>query len=60
MYCLNKEIKKQIKDNAKEIQFCIFNFVRKLKEMRQNPVQTILQYYFIYQYVNYLLLINNI
>ena len=60
MYCLNKEIKKQIKDNAKEIQFSIFNFVRKLKEMRQNSVQTILQYYFIYQYINYLLLINNI
>jgi protein tyrosine phosphatase len=36
MYRLNKEIKKQIKDNVKETQFSVFNFVRKLKEMRQN------------------------
>ena len=59
MYCLNKEINKQIIDNVKEIQFSIFNFVRKLKEMRKNSVQTVLQYYFIYLYVNYLLLKNN-
>ena len=60
MYCLNKEIKKQIIDKVKEIQINVFNFVRKLKEMRQNSVQTKLQYYFIYLYVNYLLIINNI
>ena len=59
MYCLNKEINRQIIDNVKEIQFSIFNFVRKLKEMRKNSVQTVLQYYFIYLYVNYLLLKNN-
>ena len=60
IYCLNKEIKKQINDNVKEIKFSIFNLVRKIKEMRQNSVQTVLQYYFIYAYANYFLLKNNI
>ena len=60
IYCLNKEIQKQINGKEKEIQFSIFNFVRKLKEMRLFSVQTNLQYYFIYQYVNYFLLNYNI
>lgn len=56
MYYLYKEIKKQIDENKKEIQFSIFNFVRKLKEMRILSVQTIFQYHFIHQFVYYLLL----
>ena len=56
IYCLNKEIRRQIDENAKEIQFNIFNLVRKLKEMRLFSVQTYLQYVFIYQYVHYFLI----
>ena len=55
IYCLNKEIKKQIAENEKEIKFNIFNLVRKLKEMRLFSVQTILQYFLIYRYVHYFL-----
>ena len=60
MYYLEKEIKKQIKDNVKEIKFSIFNLVRKLKEMRLYLVQTCEQYLFIYQFVYYLLMKYNI
>ena len=56
MYFLEKEIKKQINDpKAKNIQINIFNLVRKLKEMRLYLVQSNLQYYYIYIFVNYLL-----
>ena len=60
MYVLNKEIKKQIDENVKEIQFSIFNLVRKLKEMRLYSVQTQPQYNFIHEYVRYFLTNNNI
>ena len=60
IYCLNKEITKQISDNKNEIKVNIFNFVRKLKEMRLFSVQSNLQYDFIYQYVHYFLLNYNI
>ena len=60
IYFLYKEIMEQINANLKEIQFSIFNMVRKLKEMRILSVQTLLQYNFIYQFVRYLLLNYNI
>ena len=60
MYYLEKEIKKQIKDNVKEIKFSIFNLVRKMKEMRRCLVQTYDQYVFIYEFVKYLLMKYNI
>ena len=59
MYFLEKEIKDQINNNVKEIQFSIFNLVRKLKEMRLYMVQTEAQYKFIYDFVNYLLETSN-
>lgn len=55
MYFLYKEIITQIKNNEEEIQFNIFNLVRKLKEMRILSVQTCIQYEFIYFFVSYLL-----
>ena len=55
MYYLEKEIMKQIKDKVNPIEFSIFNLVRKMKEMRLYLVQTSSQYYFIYQFVYYLL-----
>ena len=60
MYYLEKEITKQIEDKATIIQFSIFNLVRKLKEMRLYLVQTSSQYTFIYQFVQHLLMSNNI
>ena len=39
------------KKNDPEIQFNIFNVVRKLKEMRMLLVQTDTQYWFIYKYI---------
>ena len=39
------------KKNNPEIQFNIFNVVRKLKEMRMLLVQTDTQYWFIYKYI---------
>ena len=55
MYYLNKEIVKQINNNSENIQFNIFNLVRKLKEMRMFLVQVFEQYKFIYLFVDYLL-----
>lgn len=55
MYFLEKEIRTQIEKKVNEIQFNIFNLVRKLKEMRLYLVQNFSQYNFIYQYVEYLL-----
>lgn len=55
MYCLYKEITKQIDNKEKEIQFSIFNLVRKIKEMRILMVQTEVQYQFIHYFVRYLL-----
>ena len=60
MYALQKEIKKQINDKVEEIRFSIFNLVRKMKEMRRLLVQVDAQYYFIYQFVNHLLMKYNI
>ena len=53
-------VDKQIDENVKEIQFSIFNLVRKLKEMRLYSVQTQPQYNFIHEYVRYFLTNNNI
>lgn len=56
MYFLEKEIRNQLNDpKVKNIKVNIFNFVRKLKEMRLYLVQSDLQYYYIYIFVNYLL-----
>ena len=56
MYCLYKEINKQIEDeNENIIQFNVFNLVRKLKEMRKLSVQTFEQYQFIYKFTEYIL-----
>ena len=59
MYYLEKEIIQQI-NKVNIIKFSIFNLVRKLKEMRLFLVKTSSQYYFIYQFVYYLLTKYNI
>jgi protein tyrosine phosphatase len=60
MYFLEKEIRNQLNDpKVKNIKVNIFNFVRKLKEMRLYLVQSDSQYYYIYIFVNYLLNILN-
>ena len=60
IYSLYKEITDQISnDKLYEIKFSIFNFVRKLKEMRLFMVQTAEQYKFIYRFVDILLNIYN-
>jgi protein tyrosine phosphatase len=56
MYFLYKEIMAQIKDESLEkINFSVFNMVRKLKEMRLYMVQSVVQYKFIYDFVDCLL-----
>ena len=56
MYLLYKEIMAQIKDESLEkINFSVFNMVRKLKEMRLYMVQSVVQYKFIYDFVDCLL-----
>jgi protein tyrosine phosphatase len=55
MYSLYKEIKNQIDNKEKEIQFNIFNLVRKIKEMRILMVQTEVQFQFIHYFVRHLL-----
>ena len=56
MYFLEKEIRNQLNNpKVNNIKINIFNIVRKLKEMRLYLVQSDLQYYYIYIFVNYLL-----
>ena len=57
MYNLYHEIITQIysKTKSKEITFCIFNLVRKIKEMRYLSVENEFQYSFLYLFANYLL-----
>ena len=61
-YNLYHEIMKQInvEKNSKEIIFCIFNLVRKIKEMRMYSVENVIQYSLLYQFSNYLLLNYNV
>ena len=52
LYAICYEIDKQIKSrNSDVISFNIFNFVRKLKEMRMFSVENINQYNFIYKFI---------
>ena len=61
IYILYKEIMAQINNGkCQEIEFSIFNMVRKLKEMRLYMVQTLEQYKFIYTFINRLLQNKNI
>ena len=54
------EILEQINNkNLKELKFSIMNLVRKLKEMRLYLVENQTQYNFLYQFVNLVLLKNN-
>ena len=48
LYGICYEINKQINSSSQMIIFSVFNFVRKLKEMRLFSVENINQYYFIY------------
>jgi len=49
-----------IEKNSKEIIFCIFNLVRKIKEMRIFSVENVNQYALLYHFSNYLLLNYNV
>ena len=60
MYLLEKEIDKQISDECPIIRINVFNLVRKIKEMRLYMVQTSLQYFFVYIFVDYLLKTRNV
>ena len=60
MYLLEKEIMKQINDKCETIRINVFNLVRKIKEMRMYMVQTPIQYYFVYLFVNHLLDTKNV
>ena len=53
MYYLYKEIMEQKDGNI--ITFSIFNLVRKLKEMRLNLVENIMQYQLLYIFAYFLL-----
>ena len=56
IYFLYKEIMEQIKDQyTKDIEFSVFNIVRKLKEMRLYMVQNSGQYKYIYDFIECLL-----
>ena len=57
IYLLYKEIIEQI--NIKylnNIRFSVFNMVRKLKEIRLYSVETLNQYQFIYEFINWILI----
>jgi protein tyrosine phosphatase len=59
-YNLYHEILEQINNKSlKELKFSIMNLVRKLKEMRLYLVENQTQYNFLYQFVNLVLLKNN-
>ena len=52
LYAICQEIKNQIeKPSSDTIIFNVFNFVRKLKEMRLFSVENINQYNFIYNFI---------
>ena len=56
MYNLYNEILQQIDDlSKKDIEFSIFNLVRKMKEMRMFLVQNISQYLFVHKFIKNLL-----
>ena len=55
MYYLYEEIMRQISQKNDPIKFCIFNVVRKMKEMRLHMVQNAEQYNFLYFFASYLL-----
>ena len=57
LYNLYHEIMRQIfiENNNDEIIFCIFNIVRKIKEMRMFSVENENQYIFLYQFSDFLL-----
>ena len=60
-YNLYHEILEQINNkNINELKFSIMNLVRKLKEMRLYLVENQTQYNFLYQFVNLVLLKNNL
>ena len=61
-YNLYHEIMRQIniEKNTKEIIFCIFNLVRKIKEMRIFSVENVNQYALLNHFSNYLLLNYNV
>ena len=55
------EIKKQINsENSVDLIFNVFNFVRKLKEMRMFSVENINQYNFIYKFLEQYLIERNV
>ena len=60
-YNLYHEIMEQINNKSiKELKFSIMNLVRKLKEMRLYLVENQTQYNFLYQFVNLVLIKNNL
>ena len=60
-YNLYHEIMEQINNkNIRELKFSIMNLVRKLKEMRLYLVENQTQYNFLYQFVNLVLIKNNL
>ena len=61
LYAICNEIKKQINsETPADIIFNVFNFVRKLKEMRMFSVENIGQYNFIYKFLEQYLIEKNI
>ena len=61
LYAICKEIQKQIeKPSSDVIIFNVFNFVRKLKEMRMFSVENINQYNFLYKFIEEYLKENNL
>jgi len=52
LFCIYYEILNQINENKKEINFSIFNFVRKIKELRMFLVENETQYKFIYNFID--------
>ena len=61
LYAICNEIKKQINSqNSVDLIFNVFNFVRKLKEMRMFSVENINQYNFIYKFLEQYLIERNV
>ena len=61
LYAICKEINKQIENGSSDvIIFNVFNFVRKLKEMRMFSVENINQYNFLYKFLEEYLIENNL
>ena len=60
LYNIYHEIMQQIYNDKKEIiEISVFNLVRKIKEMRMFMVENKDQYFFLYLFINYLLVKNN-